>query len=285
MRPNRQLHMVEIAFAKLHGAGNDFVLIEAFSLPASINYADLAQALGNRRTAVGFDQLMLVTKNPSATRGFGYQIFNSDGSRAQQCGNGARAVAWWLIHRHGLNAPFELASPAGIVKVSQTAEGQIGVSLGKPEFNPTKIPMSSRTPALRYQTQIAGQLLEFSALSLGNPHASILVPSVANAEVERIGAALQSHNDFPERVNVGFCEVISRNYAKLRVYERGAGETLACGSGACAAAINLIRSGLSDRNVTLALPGGELSVSWPSDDAEVVLRGPVVHVFDGRLTH
>ena len=295
MHPQRLLQMVEIAFAKLHGAGNDFVLIEAFSLPESrderhgknesLNYADLAKSLGNRRTGVGFDQLMLVTKNPAAVSGFGYLIFNSDGSRAQQCGNGARAVAWWLIHRHGLIAPFELASPAGLVNVSQTAEGLIGVSLGKPEFNPTRIPMLGHNEALRYQTQVSGQLLEFSALSLGNPHALILVPSVANADVERIGAALQSHGDFPERVNVGFCEVISRTHAKLRVYERGAGETLACGSGACAAAINLMRLGLADRSVTLTLPGGELSVSWPSNDAEVVLRGPVVHVFDGRLTH
>ena len=276
--------MVEIVFAKLHGAGNDFVLIEAFSHPGSINYADLAQALGNRRTAVGFDQMMVVTKNPAAASGFGYQIFNSDGSSAQQCGNGARAVAWWLIHRHGISAPFELASPAGVVRVSQTSNAEIGVSLGRPEFVPAKIPML-KAAALQYQTAVAGQSIEFSALSLGNPHATILVQSVAEADVERIGGALQHHSDFPERVNVGFCEVISRTYAKLRVYERGAGETLACGSGACATAINLMRLGLAERNVTLLLPGGELSVSWPSDEAEVVLRGPVVHVFDGRLTH
>ncbi len=277
--------MLEIAFAKLHGAGNDFALIEQFGLPEALNYADLAQALGNRRTAVGFDQMMLVTRNPTASSGFGYLIFNSDGSRAQQCGNGARAVAWWLIHRHGLRAPFALASPAGLVNVSQTANGQIGVSLGKPEFLPAKIPMRAALPALRYQTNVAGQLLEFSSLSLGNPHATVLVPSVANAEVERIGSALQTHSDFPDRVNVGFCEVVSRSYAKLRVYERGAGETLACGSGACAAAINLIRLDLVERQLTLALPGGELGVSWPTDDADVVLSGPVVHVFDGRLTH
>ena len=277
--------MVEIAFAKLHGAGNDFVLIEAFSLPESLNYADLAKSLGNRRTGVGFDQLMLVTKHSAAGCSFGYLIFNSDGSRAQQCGNGARAVAWWLIHRHGLNAPFELASPAGMVQVSQMPDGQIGVSLGRPEYLPAKIPLLKPAQALRYKMMLAGQAIEFSSLSLGNPHATIVVPDVANAEVERIGFALQNHSDFPERVNVGFCEVISRSYAKLRVFERGAGETLACGSGACAAAINLIRSNLVERNVTLALPGGELSVSWPSDDAEVVLRGPVVHVFDGRLTH
>lgn len=277
--------MAEIKFAKLHGAGNDFVLIEEFSLSRAVNYLDLAQSLANRRTAVGFDQMMVVTKNSAAASGYGYLIFNSDGSRAQQCGNGARAVAWWLIHRHGLSAPFELASPAGIVKVSQTASGQIGVSLGKPEFLPGKIPMLGASAALRYQTKVADQIVEFSALSLGNPHATILVPSVADAEVERIGAALQCHSDFPERINVGFCQVVSKTYAKLRVYERGAGETLACGSGACAAAINLIRLGLTERSITLALPGGELDVSWPSDDANVVLSGPVVHVFDGRLTH
>ena len=276
--------MVEIAFAKLHGAGNDFVLIEEFSQTDAINYADLAKAIGNRRTAVGFDQLMLVTKNPASASGFGYLIFNSDGSRAQQCGNGARAVAWWLIHRHGLRAPFELASPAGRVDVSQSQSGVIGVSLGKPEFVPAKIPMRAAAVALQYQTAVTGQIVEFSGLSLGNPHVTILVPSVADAEVERIGSALQHHTDFPERVNVGFCELISRDYAKLRVYERGACETLACGSGACAAAINLIRLGLAERCVTLCLPGGELGVSWPNDDSDVVLSGPVVHVFDGRLT-
>ncbi len=283
MRQN-PLHMVEINFSKLHGAGNDFVLIEDFSVSGAINYADLAQSLANRRTAVGFDQMMVVTKNLGAASGFGYLIFNSDGSRAQQCGNGARAVAWWLMHRLGLSAPFDLASPAGIVKVSLAPSGLIGVSLGKPEFLSAKIPMLAATTALRYQTMVAGQIVEFSALSLGNPHATILVPSVTDAEVERIGYALQSHSDFPERVNVGFCEVVSDGYAKLRVYERGAGETLACGSGACAAAINLIRLGLTKRNITLALPGGELGVSWPNDDADVVLSGPVVHVFDGCLT-
>ncbi len=274
-----------IKFAKLHGAGNDFVLIEAFSLNSALDYADLAKSLANRRTAVGFDQMMVVTKNRVAASGFGYLIFNSDGSRAQQCGNGARAVAWWAMQRLGLSAPFDLASPAGIVKVSLSPSGLIGVSLGKPEFLPAKIPMLGSAAALRYQTMIAGEKIEYSALSLGNPHITILVPSVGDAEVERIGFALQSHSDFPERVNVGFCEVISDTFAKLRVYERGAGETLACGSGACAAAINLMRLGLAQRNITLALPGGELGVSWPSDDAEVVLSGPVVHVFDGRLTH
>lgn len=277
--------MVEIKFAKLHGAGNDFVLIEAFSLSDTVDFAVLAQSLANRRTAVGFDQMMVVTKDSAAASGFGYRIFNSDGSHAQQCGNGARAVAWWLIHRHGLTAPFELVSPAGIVKVSRNTSGQIGVSLGKPEFLPTKIPVLGVAPALRYQTQIGDQVVEFSALSLGNPHATILVPSAANAEVERIGQALQNHRDFPERVNVGFCEVVSETFANLRVYERGAGETLACGSGACAAAINLIRLGLTKRQITLAMPGGQLTVSWPSDDADVVLSGPVVHVFDGCLMH
>ena len=281
----RPLQMVEIKFAKLHGAGNDFVLIEAFSLIDTVNFAELAQSIANRRTAVGFDQMMVVTQDSAAASGFGYRIFNSDGSHAQQCGNGARAVAWWLIHRHGLCTPFALASPAGIVKVSQNSLGQIGVSLGKPEFLPAKIPMLGNASALRYQTSIGEQIVEFSALSLGNPHATILISSVADAEVERIGHALQSHSDFPERVNVGFCEVVSKTLARLRVYERGAGETLACGSGACAAAINLIRLGLTERQVTLAMPGGQLTVGWPSDDAEVVLSGPVVHVFDGRLTY
>jgi diaminopimelate epimerase len=270
--------MAEIAFAKLHGAGNDFVLIEDFAQTSAINLSELAVAMANRRTAIGFDQLMVVTKNAASASGFGYLIFNCDGSAAQQCGNGARAVAWWLMHRHDVSAPFELASPAGIVQVAISAYGQISVSLGRPEFLPARIPLNRAIPALRYQSDLAG---EFSSLNLGNPHATIIVPSAANADVERIGAALQTHSDFPERVNVGFCQVLSRTQANLRVYERGAGETLACGSGACAAAIQLIRLGLSERRVTLRMPGGDLIVHWPGDQAEVSLSGPVVHVFDG----
>ncbi len=277
------LSMLEIAFAKLHGAGNDFVLIEDFAQTSAIDFAELAVAMANRHTAVGFDQLMVVSKNASADSGFGYLIFNCDGSTAQQCGNGARAVAWWLMQRHGLNAPFDLASPAGMVRVELSASGQIGVSLGQPEFLPARIPLNRAAPALSYQSDVAGHRLEFCSLSLGNPHATILLPSVADAEVERIGAALQSHSDFPERVNVGFCQVLSRTQAKLRVFERGAGETLACGSGACAAAINLIRLGLSERVVTLQMPGGDLTVSWPDDEGQVILSGPVVHVFDARF--
>jgi diaminopimelate epimerase len=285
-----------LAFAKLHGAGNDFMLVEDFAQPAPLNYRELAKATSDRRTGVGFDQLMVLTKNSQSGSGFGYLIYNRDGTAAQQCGNGARAIAWWLMQRHGLRAPFELIAPAGKVMVSVAPasvsasaaatfapNATIGVSLGKPKFTPDSIPLARPNLALRYQTKVNSAAIEFSCVGLGNPHATIFVPSVATAEVASIGAALQQHADFPERVNVGFCEPISRQRAKLRVFERGTGETLACGSGACAAAVNLIRLGLSDRTVTLELPGGTLEVSWLDDQAEVILRGPVVHVYDASM--
>jgi diaminopimelate epimerase len=276
--------MPNLTFAKLHGAGNDFVLIEDFAAPQALNYRAIAKTLSDRHLGVGFDQLMVITKQTNSSSGFGYLIYNADGTAAQQCGNGARAVAWWLIQKHGLRAPFELTAPAGKVLVSLPSKSDlIGVSLGKPRFSPDAIPLARPNQALRYQTSVLGKAFEFSAAGLGNPHATILVPSAANADVEGIGQALQNHPDFPERVNVGFCEVISRTRVKLRVFERGAGETLACGSGACAAAVNLIRLGLADRTLHLQLPGGELEVSWLSDDAEVILRGPVMHVFDAQL--
>ena len=270
--------MSDLRFAKLHGAGNDFVLIEEFATPAQLNYAAIARHWSDRHRGVGFDQLMVLTKHNSGA--FGYRIFNADGSAAGQCGNGARAVAWWLIHQHGLQAPFEMDSPSGVVRVRANESGQeIGITLGKPHLQPAQIPLAKAHLALRYQSDVLGQRVEYAALSMGNPHVTVLVENCDEAPVAELGAALQAHPDFPAQVNVGFCQLMGRSEAKLRVFERGVGETLACGSGACAAAVNLIRLGLADRTMRLHLPGGELVVSWPHDDAEVELRGPVVHVF------
>lgn len=270
--------MKRLHFAKLHGAGNDFVLIEEFSAPCALNYAEIARQWSDRHCGVGFDQLMLVTRR--ADGGFGYRIFNADGSAARQCGNGARAVAWWLIHQRGMSAPFELDSPGGLVRVlASTGNQEIGVSLGRPRLSPKLIPLAKEAQATQYHSVVHGHPVQYAALSMGNPHATLLVENVEHASVHELGSALQNHPDFPEQVNVGFCQPLSRSEANLRVFERGVGETLACGSGACAAAVNLIRLGLCDRTIQLNLPGGTLEVSWPSDDAEVELRGPVEHVF------
>lgn len=270
--------MNALQFAKLHGAGNDFVLIEAFSSPARLNYAEIARQWSDRHRGVGFDQLMLVTRSNEGA--FGYSIYNADGSSARQCGNGARAVAWWLINQHGLSAPFDLDSPGGLVRVlASTGKQEIGISLGRPRLSPKLIPLAKAAQAAQYESVVLGHLVQYAALSMGNPHATLLVENVEHASVHELGSAFQSHPDFPEQVNVGFCQPLSRSEANLRVFERGVGETLACGSGACAAAVNLIRLGLCDRTIQLNLPGGTLEVSWPSEEAEVELRGPVEHVF------
>lgn len=272
--------MTLLQFAKLHGAGNDFVLIEEFASPSGLDYCEIAKQWSDRHCGVGFDQLMLVTRDTNGV--YGYRIYNADGSAARQCGNGARAVAWWLINQHGLNPPFVLDSPGGIVSVLAQTPGQaIGISLGKPRLLPSEIPLNKAHEALSYQSLVFGEPYQYAALSMGNPHATLVVEDVERAPVVQLGSALQDHIDFPERVNVGFCQPLSRTEAKLRVFERGVGETLACGSGACAAAVNLIRLGLTDRTVRVHLPGGTLEVSWPHDDAEVELRGPIVHVFSG----
>ena len=270
--------MKELCFAKLHGAGNDFVLLEEFAAPAKLDYAVIARAWSDRHRGVGFDQLMLLTQRTKGA--YGYRIYNADGSSAGQCGNGARAVAWWLIHKHGLRTPFDMDSPSGLIRVhAEALAGGIGISLGKPQLQPAQIPLAKEQLSLRYQSLLLGENVEYAALSMGNPHATVLVADCERTPVLELGAAFQTHPDFPAQVNVGFCQPISRSEAKLRVFERGVGETLACGSGACAAAVNLIRLGLADRTVRLHLPGGALEVHWPHDDAEVELRGPVVHVF------
>ncbi len=274
--------MPSIAFAKLHGAGNDFVLIDETKLDPQmqLDYRKLSLRLGDRRRGAGFDQLMVLTQSDT---GFAYLIYNADGTAAQQCGNGARAVVWWLIHRHAFKAPFVVQSPAGEVQASVSSSGLIGVNLGKPRFDPKAIPLARPNISLRYQTKAGETPIEFFTVGMGNPHAVIQVSDAEAAAVNEIGAALQRHPDFPERVNVGFCEVISRRSLKLRVYERGVGETLACGSGACAAAVSMMRAGLCERTVAVDLPGGQLEVDWPSDQAQVTLRGPVIHVFDAEL--
>jgi diaminopimelate epimerase len=253
-------------FDKMHGAGNDFVVLHESTL--LLPESELAMALADRHRGVGFDQLMLVTEN---AEGFGYRVLNADGSHAQQCGNGARAVAHWLIRAGHTHPPFMLESPAGKVQVTRDDHGQLSVTLGKP--------VCASAMCLSY----GDEQFTLYPLTLGNPHATLVVPDCAAADVDGIGTHLQKHAVFPERVNVGFCEILSRTHIRLRVFERGAGETLACGSGACAAAINVINLGLTERSVQVGMPGGSLRVHWPTAHSEVSLAGPVEFVFHGEF--
>ena len=271
-------------FTKMHGAGNDFVVLDLRDgLPPPD--AALAAALADRHRGVGCDQILTIEAPRSAAAVAGYRIWNSDGSPSQQCGNGARCVAAWLV-RDGAakGSSFEVDSPLATHLVERLGNDRYAVAMGVPEFMPARIPLRGfDAPRAEYDADVdEGVRLRFGAVSIGNPHAVIEVPSVDAAPVQHYGPLLQRSPHFPESVNVGFAEVIARDRVRLRVYERGVGETLACGSGACAAAAVLMRRGRVDREVAIALPGGELRIRWPSDDAPVIMSGPAAFVFEGE---
>ena len=271
-----------IRFSKMHGAGNVFVLIDLRHGQAAPDAA-LARAIGNPHTGVGFDQMLSIETSDRADCVARYRIWNSDGSLAQQWGNGARCVAAWLI-RDGAAAPprFRLDSPAGVIDVDCLPHGRFELDMGRPEFEPARIPMTARPMSDSYAAEVAGELIAFGAASMGNPHALLEVDDIEFAPVETIGPALQASRLFPESVNVGFAQLIARDEIRLRVYERGAGETLACGSGACAAVAILAKQGKVDTQVAVHLPGGRLDIRWPGADAPIRMAGPAAFVFEGE---
>ena len=271
-----------IRFSKMHGAGNDFVLIDLRHGQATPGAA-LARAIGNPHTGVGFDQLLSMEASDRADCVARYRIWNRDGSQAQQCGNGARCVAAWLV-RDGAAVPprFRLESPAGVIDVDCLADGRFELDMGRPQFEPARIPITAKTASDFYAAEVAGELIAFGAASMGNPHALLEVDDIDFAPVEKIGPALQASALFPESVNVGFAQVLARDEIRLRVYERGAGETLACGSGACAAVAILAKQGKLDQQVAVHLPGGRLDIAWTGGDAPIRMAGPAVFVFEGE---
>lgn len=275
----------------MHGAGNDFVVLDLrddapLAARLSDDATDLCRALADRHTGVGCDQILTI----EAPRGMGvlarYRIWNSDGSPSQQCGNGARCVAAWLV-RHGSAAreEFKLESPAGTHAVERIGDDRYAIDMGMAQFTPQAIPLQGFVDAQdEYAVEIDGEPVRFGAVSLGNPHAVIEVLDVDAAAVAKIGAALQQDPVFPESANIGFAEVVSRDRIRLRVYERGVGETLACGSGACAAVAVLSRRGRvgSEHGVIVSLPGGELHIHYDPHSGNVRMTGPATFVFDGE---
>jgi diaminopimelate epimerase len=273
-------------FSKMHGAGNDFVVLDLRDGVAAPDAA-LCRALADRHTGVGCDQILTIEppRSPGAVASYG--IWNADGSPAQQCGNGARCVAAWLV-RDGAVAgdagTFLLDSPAGSHAVARLADERYAIAMGVPQFAPQSVPLVGYHEAQdSYALDLDGRSVRFGAVSMGNPHALVEVDDIATAPLQRVGSALQRDGAFPQSVNVGFAEVDARDRIRLRVYERGVGETLACGSGACAAAAILMRRGRVDRAVTVALPGGELQIQWPDDAASITMSGPATFVFEGEL--
>ena len=274
-----------LRFSKMHGAGNDFVLLDLRDGTPPPT-PELSRKLADRHAGIGCDQIITIQAPRSAGAVASYRIWNSDGSNARQCGNGARCVAAWLLRdgtTHGDR--FELDSPAGTHAVECLADGRFRIAMGVPQFAPQAIPLAGFTDAQdEYALDVDGQALRFGAVSMGNPHALVEVDDIARAPVATLGPALQAQAAFPDSVNVGFVEVDARDRIRLRVYERGAGETLACGSGACAAAAILMRRGRIDRDVVVALPGGELRIGWRDDNAPITMTGPATFVFEGELS-
>lgn len=277
------LAAMRIEFSKMQGLGNDFFVFDA---PAAGTHLDpiTVRALADRRTGVGFDQaLMLETPRDSNNRVF-YRIFNSDGSEVEQCGNGARCVAA-LLHARApqLGREMTMESTGGIVRARVRDDGLVAVELGVPNFDPGSLPMDASAEALVYTLDVAGETLEFGAVSIGNPHVVIPVPDLNSAPVARLGPAIERHRRFPRGANVGFMQIVNRGQIRLRVFERGVGETLACGTGACAAVAVGRSRGLLDAEVRVDLPGGSAQVSWSGAGQPVWLSGPATTVFSGMI--
>jgi len=274
-----------LRFSKMHGAGNDFVVLDLRDGTAPPAPA-LATRLADRHTGVGCDQILTIEAPRAPASVASYRIWNADGSSSQQCGNGARCVAAWLVRAGVTDArQFSIDSPVATHAVENLGQGHFSVAMGEPCFNPERIPLIGFAhPRDEYLLPLQGETVRFGAVSLGNPHAVIEVGLVDAAPVERLGPLLQQHASFPESVNVGFAQVIDPGHARLRVFERGVGETLACGSGACAAAVVLMQRGRLQRDARISLPGGELQIRWPGIGEPIVMSGPTAHVFDGEWT-
>ncbi|MBA2408708.1 MAG: diaminopimelate epimerase [Gammaproteobacteria bacterium] len=274
-----------LAFTKMHGLGNDFVLIDALARPVKLTGARI-RFIADRKQGVGCDQLLLIEPARTSDVDFRYRIFNADGGEVEQCGNGARCVARYL-HERGLiaHADARLETAGGIIAVRVEQTGLVTVNMGRPHLAPRDIPFIADSQATSYSIEVAGEEIELSAVSMGNPHAVLLVDDVSAAPVGTLGAKLESHPRFPKRVNVGFMQVIDRRCVRLRVYERGVGETLACGSSACAAVVAGRLRGLLDERVTVGLAGGELMISWPDTHAPVHMTGPATKAFEGSIDH
>jgi len=273
---------MKFSFSKMQALGNDFVVINGVNQIITLSAADV-RILADRHRGIGFDQLLLVQSPMNTAEDFHYRVFNADGSEVAQCGNGARCLARFIREQGLSNKPEIVVGTAeGLMKLRLLTVDTASVSLGIPRFKPQEIPhqLSGNGPV--YALTVLGQTLEFRVVNVGNPHVVIRVPDVNTVDISAIGAAVGRHPAFPEGVNVGFLAIESPLRLQLRVYERGAGETQACGSGACAAAVISHSQGWCGSPVTVSQPGGDLVVSWAGVGQEVWLAGPAEHVYNGE---
>ncbi|HWD30851.1 diaminopimelate epimerase [Pseudomonas caricapapayae] len=272
-----------LRFTKMHGLGNDFMVLDLVSQHAHI-LPKHAKQWGDRHTGIGFDQLLIVEAPSSPEVDFRYRIFNADGSEVEQCGNGARCFARFVLDKRlTTKKRIRVETKGGIIELDVRNDGQICVDMGPPRLVPADIPFDAPAQALSYPLEVAGQQVELAAVSMGNPHAVLRVNDINSAPVHELGPQIEHHPRFPQRVNVGFIQVIDRHRAQLRVWERGAGETQACGTGACAAAVAAISQGWMDSPLLIDLPGGRLSIEWGGPGKPVLMTGPAVRVFEGQV--
>jgi diaminopimelate epimerase len=272
-----------IEFHKMHGAGNDFVLIDARVTDVSIN-PQLAVRISDRHLGVGCDQILVLRNPHQAVNRARYEIWNSDGSPAAQCGNGARCIGLYLEMTGSAGSDsFNVESPSGVVKMHRCADGEFQLEMGTPSFEASSIPLDLQPEDGLYHLDSPWGKLEFGAVSIGNPHALVLTRDIDNDQIPQIGTFLSTHAAFPDGCNAGFAQLAGENKIHLRVVERGAGETLACGSGACAAVAILRKALRVSERVDVFLPGGHLVIEWPGDQEPLTMKGPATHVFRGTM--
>jgi len=272
-----------LKFTKMHGAGNDFIVIDLISQRFRLRPKDVRR-LADRHFGVGCDQVLVVEAPGRPDVDFRYRIFNADGGEVEQCGNGARCFARFVREKKlTARRVIRVETAGGVLELRMRSRSEVEVEMGVPVFTPEEIPFRAAAIADSYPLAVGGETLEVGALSMGNPHAVLRVEDVDRAAVERLGPLIERHPDFPRRVNAGFMQVLAPDAIRLRVYERGAGETLACGTGACAAVVYGIRRGWLKDRVTVELPGGKLSVCWTGNGQPVTMTGPTEIVFEGTI--
>lgn len=273
-----------LRFTKMHGLGNDFMVLDLVRQQLTLNAAQI-QAWANRKTGIGFDQLLIVESTSEAGCDFAYRIYNADGGEVEHCGNGARCVTHFVIDQ-GLSSQTDLtfSMAKGRIRCYLEADGMVTVDMGPPILDPGSIPFVAAESALLYPLEVAGRQFQINAVSMGNPHAVLLVEDVDLAPVQELGPLIEYHPAFPEQVNAGFMQVVDRNTIKLRVFERGAGETMTCGTGACAAVVGGRLRGLLDEEVEVHTHGGILRIRWQGDAEPVWMTGPAASVYEGQLT-
>ena len=273
-----------LRFTKMHGIGNDFVVLDLLSQRFNLQEQHV-RLIADRRFGIGCDQVLVVEAPRQPDVDFRYRIYNGDGSEVEQCGNGARCFAKFVRDKKLTGKrSIRVETASGIIELSMIEGQQVAVNMGQPILRPADIPFTTeQSQRASYAIEAAGQPCEISVVSMGNPHAVMLVDDVESADIATLGPAIESHSQFPQQVNAGFMQIVSRHEINLRVYERGAGETLACGTGACAAVVSGILRGLLDQRVTAKLRGGSLTIEWRGEGHAVMMTGPASHVFEGQI--